>query len=171
MRNFATWIKFDSTDLILPEKTIGLILPGLVRQHFLFYSTADIACFCHFHQYLLKNQGSNIFSAIGFNPCATYLLQLKNRFPNARTVLVFDDDLLGRVLDCKVVLAYLGKQLSFKLYKEQLMFSYKKQEFAILESIFSLHRFRTLTGIRSNHRTIKPKGAASFKYLLAQQIT
>src|SRR5690606_3898721 len=166
---FSSWIDFNLPEVIKYENTAGLIEPVMVRQHFLFYSSADMLCFCHFHQNLLKNPGHNIFTAIGLNPCINFLLQLKSQFPKAKIVNVFDNDLLGKVMDCKVVLAYLGQQASFKLLKGQLSFSYKGNEFTVPASFFSLHRFRMLTGIRSNHRTLKPKGAISFFQLISQQ--
>jgi len=162
---FAAWISFNTSD----RKTLGLIELGLVRQHFLCYTTSDILYFCHFHKHLLKNPGSNIFTAIGYNPSRTFLLQLKNQFPKVRTVTVFDDDLFGRILDCKVLLAYLKIEMNFKLQNGQVFFCYKSKDYAVPESIFSLHSFRTFTGMRSNNRTIKPKGAVSFRQLLAQK--
>jgi len=167
---FGSWIDFTAGYSIAVEENLGVIVPNMVRQHFLFYTLMDVLCFCHFHPYLLKNRGSNIFTAIGFRPCQTYILHLKERFPNARFVAVFDDNLLGRVLDCIVLLAYIGKECSFKILNGEVLFNYKDQDFVVTESVFSLHRFRLLTGIRSNFRTIKPKGAVSFIQLLMQQI-
>ena len=166
---FKTFLDLTDNTVFSDVGTAGLIEPALVRQHFLCYTFFDVLYFCHFYRHLLKNQGSNVFSAIGFNPCTAYLLQLKQQFPQAKTITVFDDDLLGRVLDCKVLLAYIGKELRFKLYHDRLLFRYKSKDFAVPESNFTLHRFMTLTGIRSHHRTIKPKGAVSFALLLTQQ--
>ncbi|WP_231388326.1 hypothetical protein, partial [Sphingobacterium hungaricum] len=99
-------------------------------------------CFCHFYQHLLKNIGSNVFSAIGFNPCTEKLGQLKKQFPNARTIGIFDDTVLGRVLDCKVVLACIRKEVSFELAHGAVLFSYRGKDFVVPEAIFSLHHFR-----------------------------
>lgn len=166
---FSPWISVINDIPIMPEKTAGLLEVGMVRQHFLFYTAIDILCFCHFHQHLLKNNGSNIFSAIGINPCSISICHYAKQFIKVKIITVFDSDLLGKVLDCKVALALLGKETHFKLHQDKLLFTYKGNEFAVDESQFSLNYFFLLTGIRTNHRTIKPKGAVSFYQLLAQQ--
>jgi len=75
---FGSWIDFTAGYSIAVEENLGVIVPNMVRQHFLFYTLMDVLCFCHFHPYLLKNRGSNIFTAIGFKPCKTYILHLKD---------------------------------------------------------------------------------------------
>lgn len=168
---FADWMDFAFTGIVANRETLGVIDPNIARQHFLFYTAMDALCFCHFYRQLLKNPGSNVFSAIGFNPCTEKLRQLKLQFPNARTIGVFDNTVLGRVLDCKVVLAHRKQEVSFVLIDGAVLFSYKGKDFVVPEAVFSLHRFRVLTGIRSNYRAIKPKGAISFAQLFAQQTT
>ncbi len=166
---FAQWINFNLINSSSYVATLGLIEPAMVRQHFLFYSTWDILCFCQFHQHLLKNPGSNIFTAIGFNPCSNSIQSFKKQFPNASTITVFDNNLLGKVLDCKVLLSFLGKNLSFKIQNDKIVFIYNARVFSVSEQLFSLHHFRSLTGFRYKLRTIKPKGAISFSELLAKQ--
>ena len=163
---FAQWINFNLINSDLA--TLGLVEPAMVRQHFLFYSTWDILCFCHFHQHLLKNSGSNIFTAIGLNPCSSFIQSFKKQFPNVSTITVFDNNLLGKVLDCKVLMSFLGKDLSFKLQNDKIVFTYNARVFSVSEQLFSLHHFRCLTGLRYKLRTIKPKGAISFSELLAK---
>src|SRR3546814_16875479 len=87
----------------------------MARQHCLFHTAIDALCFCHFHPNLLARVGSNVFTVIGLRPTAGQLLELKYGYTNARTIGVFDDDLCGRVLDCKVALWQMARDASFIL--------------------------------------------------------
>lgn len=143
--------------------------PSVARQHFLFHTAIDALCFCHMHPELLKRPGSNVFTVIGLSPDAVQVKELAGRYPNARTVGVFDDDLCGRVLDCRVALWLLGRDTVFRLDDGEVVFAHRQNTFRIAEPSFSLYRFRTLTGLRSSYRTFKPRGAVSFSAMLAER--
>jgi len=147
--------------------TAGVAEPHMARQHFMFHSAIDTLCFCHLYPHLLQKPGSNVFTALGSIPTAGQLQELKRLFPNARTVGVFDDDLCGKVLDCKVSLWQMNRDALFTLIDGKVSFNYKGNTFEIPKEKFSLHRFRTITGIRSSYRTLKPKGFVSFASMLA----
>src|SRR3546814_1004057 len=134
----------------------------MARQHCLFHTAIDALCFCHFHPNLLARVGSNVFTVIGLRPTAGQLLELKYGYTNARTIGVFDDDLCGRVLDCKVALWQMARDASFILDDGMVAFAYRGSDFLVPAPRFSLHRFRTLTGMRSTYRTLKPRGFVSF---------
>lgn len=164
---FARWLDCPPDSIARFTGTAGMAEPHMARQHFLFHTAIDALCFCHLHIHLLDRPGNNIFTAIGLRPTAVQLLEIKRRFPNARTVGVFDDDLCGRVLDCKVALWQMGRDASFMWDGGEVAFTYRCRAFRVPAPDFSLHRFRTLTGMRSTYRTLKPKGFASFASMLA----
>ncbi|WP_262245796.1 hypothetical protein [Parapedobacter soli] len=160
---FAPWIGSDGCSL---TGTAGTLEPSMARQHFLFHTAMDTLCFCQLHPKLLERPGSNVFTAIGLWPTASRMLELKTLFPNARTVGVFDDDLCGRVLDCKVALWQMRRDASFFLHNHKVTIIYRNSIFNVPVPNFSLHRFRKVTGMRSTYRTVKPKGCVSFSVLL-----
>ncbi|MEN5057123.1 hypothetical protein [Sphingobacterium kitahiroshimense] len=147
----------------------GVLQPIMVRQHLLFYSPLDVLCFCHFQPKWLQRPGSCAFSAIGYKPVSGRLQELKRQLPNARTLGIFDNDLCGKVLDCKVALWLMGRDADFSYVKDMVNIEYRDKRFRIPEPKFSLHRFRMLTGIRSGYRTVKPKGFVSFTAMLSQR--
>ena len=164
---FARWLDRPQGSMVELTGTAGMEEPHMARQHFLFHTARDALCFCQLHIHLLDRPGNNVFTAIRLRPTAARLLELKSRFPNARTVGVFDDDLCGRVLDCKVALWQTGRDASFIWGGGEVAFTYRDRTFRVPEPRFSLHRFRTLTGMRSTYCTLKPKGFVSFAAMLA----
>jgi len=164
---FAPWMDFGPAGMPILKAMGSAAEPYMARQHFLFHTAVDALCFCHLHPQLLGRPGSNVFSVIGLLPTAAQLLALGSRYPNARTVGVFDDDLCGRVLDCKVALWLMRRDTAFRLDDGQVIFTHKANRMCVPVPEFSLHRFRMLTGLRSTYRTVKPKGAVSFAALLA----
>jgi len=163
---FAPWMDITPAGAPILKAMESAAEPYMARQHFLFHTAIDALCFCHLHPRLLDRPGSNVFTVIGLLPTATQLLTLRHRYPNARTVGVFDDDLCGRVLDCKVALWLMQRDTAFGLHDGQVVFMHKGSALRVPVPEFSLHRFRMLTGLRSTYRTIKPKGAVSFADLL-----
>jgi hypothetical protein len=148
--------------------TVGLVEPFMARQHFLFHTAMDALYFCHVHPHLLDRPGTNLFTVIGLRPAAGQILGFRNRFPNARTVGVFDDDLCGRVLDCKIALWQIRRDTAFILEDYDIVFTWKGSTFRIPSVCFSLHRFRMDTGLRSTYRTVN--GAVSFAAMVAESI-
>ncbi|WP_141202029.1 hypothetical protein [Sphingobacterium cellulitidis] len=168
---FAPWMDITPAGIPILKAMEGATEPHMARQHFLFHTAIDALCFCHLHPRLLARPGSNVFTVIGLKPTAGQLLALGDRYPNARTVGVFDDDLYGRVLDCRVALWLMRRDTVFRLDDGQVTFSHRDSTVRIPVPEFSLHRFRVLTGFRSTYRTVKPKGAVSFAALLAHRET
>lgn len=164
---FGPWLDLPTGFLPILRDMAGMADPYMARQHYLFHTAMDALCFCQLHPHLLEKPGSNVFTAIGSRPTAAQLLGLKHRLPNARTVGVFDDDLCGRVLDCKVALWQMRRDASFRLDGQEIMFTYGGSPYRIPLPLFSLHRFRTATGFRSAYRTAKPNGAVSYAAMLA----
>lgn len=164
---FAPWMDITPAGTPILKAMDSVAEPHMARQHFLFHTAIDALCFCHLHPQLLGRPGSNVFTVIGLLPTAPQLLVLRSRYPNARTVGVFDDDLCGRVLDCKVALWLMRRDVVFRLDDGQVVLSHGGKPLRIPVPGFSLHRFRVLTGLRSDYRTIKPKGAVSFSAMLA----
>jgi hypothetical protein len=167
MDYFSHWLDYSNPDRITFIGTAGMIEPNMARQHFLFHTATDALCFCHFYSHWIQKPGNNVFTALGQKPNSNQIQTLKKRFPNARFVGVFDDDLFGRVLDCKTTLWLMDRDASFILAESEVAVKYKGNIFRISAEQFSLHRFRLITGTRSNYRTIKPKGAVSFTTMLA----
>ncbi len=164
---FSTWIDCLVPDKVTVSETAGVVEPYMARQHFLFHTALDLLCFCQFYPHWTHNPGTNVFSALGLRPSAGQIQSLRDRFPNARISAVFDDDLSGRVFDCKTALWAINRDASFLLIEGEVHIKYRSSDFRTPADRFSLHRFRTLTGMRSNFRTIKPKGYVSFMAMLA----
>jgi hypothetical protein len=171
MDYFSHWLDYSIPGRISFIGTAGMIEPNMARQLFLFHTATDVLCFCHFYSHWIQKPGNNVFTALGQKPTSNQILTLKKRFPNARFVGVFDDDLLGRVIDCKIALWHMDRDASFILADSEIIVKYKDNIFRISAEQFSLHRFRLITGTRSNYRTIKPRGALSFTTMLALSIT
>ncbi|MGO3305171.1 MAG: hypothetical protein ACTILG_00685 [Sphingobacterium sp.] len=167
---FAAWMDITPAGTPILKVMDSAAEPHMARQHFLFHTAIDALCFCHLHPQLLGRPGSNVFTVIGLLPTATQLLALRYRYPNARTVGVFDDDLCGKVLDCKAALWLMRRDTVFRLDDGQVVFSHRGGQLRIPVPEFSLHRFRVLTGLRSAYRTIKPKGAVSFSAMLEAHV-
>lgn len=164
---FSPWIDCSIPDRVTFPETAGVVEPYMARQHFLFHTAPDLLCFCQFYPHWTHNPGTNVFSALGLWPTTEQVQSLRDQFPNARIIAVFDDDLSGRVLDCKTALWAMNRDASFKLIEDEVHIRYRSTDFRIPTDRFSLHRFRTLTGMRSNFRTIKPNGYLSFAAMLA----
>jgi len=164
---FGPWMEINPDGVPILRSMESAAEPSVARQHFLFHTATDALCFCHLHPHLLKRHGSNVFTVIGLLPDAMQVRELSRRYPNARTMGVFDDDLFGRVLDCRVALWLLDRDTTFCLDGGEVVFAYRENTFRVPEPSFSLHRFRILTGLRSTYRTFKPRGAVSFAALLA----
>lgn len=167
---FAPWLDDTAGAVPILTGTVGVVEPRMARQHFLFHTAIDALCFCQSHPNLLSRAGSNVFTVIGLRPTAGQLLELKHRYSNARTVGVFDDDLCGRVLDSKVSLWQMGRDASFILDDGEVAFAYRASTFRVPAPRFSLHRFRTLTGMRSTYRTLKPRGFVSFTAMVIHHL-
>lgn len=168
---FAPWLEkttHGSWAFVPKQGIIGLLHPVMVRHHLLFYSALDVLSFCHFQPIWLKRPGSCAFSTLGYRPTSGLLQKLKNQLPNARTIGVFDDDLSGKVLDCRAALWIAGRDADFHYTKDTVNIDYRAKKFCIPEPEFSLHRFRVLSGFRSSFRTIKPPSHASFTTMFAQ---
>src|SRR5690606_21811961 len=164
---FGPWMEINPDGVPILRSMESAAEPSVARQHFLFHTATDALCFCHLHPHLLKRHGSNVFTVIGLLPDAMQVRELSRRYPNARTMGVFDDDPFGRVLDCRVALWLLDRDTTFCLDGGEVVFAYRENTFRVPEPSFSLHRFRILTGLRSTYRTFKPRGAVSFAALLA----
>ncbi|WP_346066754.1 hypothetical protein [Sphingobacterium siyangense] len=159
---FSPWIDCLVPDKVTVSETAGVVEPNMARQHFLFHTAPDLLYFCQFYPHWTHNPGTDVFSVLGLRPSAGQIKSLRDRFPNARIIAVFDDDLSGRVLDCKTALWAINRDASFLLIEGEIHIRYRSTDFRIPADRFSLHRFRTLTGMRSNFRTIKAKGYLSF---------
>lgn len=169
---FAPWLEkttYGSWAFLPQDGIAGLLQPAMVRQHLLFYSALDALCFCHFQPIWLQRPGSCTFSAVGFQPNSGQLLELKYQLPNARVIGVFDDDLCGKVLDCKVALWLRDRDADFDYAEDIVNIQYRDNKFCVPELEFSLHRFRMLSGFRSSFRTIKPHVNISFRTMFAQR--
>src|SRR5690606_30096333 len=169
---FAPWLEKTaqgSWAFVLQSGIAGLLQPVMVRHHLLFYSALDALCFCHFHPTWLQRPGSCAFSAIGYRPTFDQLQQLKHQLPNAKTIGVFDDDLCGKVLDCKIALWLMERDAHIDYAEGMVNVHYRDKVFCIPEPEFSLHRFRVLSGFRSSFRTIKPHVSISFTTLFAHR--
>lgn len=167
---FSPWMDCSIPEKVTFLETAGLVEPSMARQHFLFHTAFDLLCFCHFYPHWTHSPGSNVFSVLGLRPSAVQIQSFRNRFPNARTIAVFDDDLCGRVLDCKTALWAINRDASFLLLEGEIHIRYRSTDFRIPAERFSLHQFRGFTGMRSNFRTIKPKGHVSFKTMLTSSL-
>ncbi|MGB3108301.1 hypothetical protein [Sphingobacterium siyangense] len=140
----------------------------MARQHFLFHTPDDLVCFCHLYPHWKARPGQNVFTALGLSPAQAKLGYLRERFPNARLVGVFDNDIFGNVLDCKIMLWQRSQDIKFTLNQNYILFNYRGKDYKISITKFSVHRFKTLTGIRSTYRTIKPKKFISFISMVSQ---
>lgn len=160
----------DELYALLETCSAGIADPVMVRRHFLFYSAIDALCFCNLHADWLRVPGSCAFSTLGLLPNVDQLKALLQRFPNAIMAGVFDNDLFGRVLDCRIALWLMGKDAPFHYADGMVSCVYRGRPFHIPESEFSLHRFRQVSGLRSTYRTFKPKsGFTSFREMYRPQ--
>ena len=92
---------------------------------------------------------------VGFLPIPENIDSIRSTFENARFRTVFDNDLPGIVLACKVALWLKGLDAAFLISSNQVIFIFKSGESSCLESLFSLNRFCKLTGFRTNVRPLQ----------------
>ncbi|MEO6852021.1 MAG: hypothetical protein ABI166_15370 [Mucilaginibacter sp.] len=137
--------------------------PNLITDLFISYSAAELLCFTSQRAFLFKYPEQHAFAALGLLPSPAQVAALKAAFPLARWHLIFDANLVGRVLDAAIATWFKGRSVSFQVNDEQVLISYSDKPFVISSGDFSLSRFERITGLRAGMRTHKPlRGVTSF---------
>lgn len=131
-------------------------LPALVRRVYVFSSAINSIAFFHFYPDKLRQPEHVAVASLGLVPCKLQVQYLDGKYPNAEVCVVFDNDILGRVADCKLALWLKGKDARFKYEAETLKINYQGRLYHISESDFSLFSFQKQTGLRLGVRTYKP---------------
>ena len=136
---------------------IGFHNPILVREHLIFNSVLDALSFCQVEKKWIKRSGDCAFSLINIPFEYDRIKELLFMFPNAKVITVFDNDVLGKALDCKIACLLKNKDVVIHSASEKVYFQLNNINFHISENNFSLSAFQKLAGLRSGIRTIKPK--------------
>jgi len=133
------------------------------RDLFIAFSATDILCFCHFYTNWLKSSNHVAFLAVGTRPDISKVKQIREMFPLAKVHLLFDNDLIGRVTDCKISVWLSKRNVVFELTDSHVKCKTRDGTFWLGVEMFSLHQFIKVSGFRTNVRTHKPrKGFGSF---------
>lgn len=137
--------------------------PNLIADLYISYSAAELLCFISQRSFLLKYSEQLAFAAVGLLPSSAQVDTLKATFPLARWHLIFDANLVGRIVDAAIASWFKGRSVSFQVSDEQVMVSYCRKPFVMDSAAFSLSRFERVTGLRAGMRTHKPlRGLPSF---------
>ncbi len=131
-------------------------LPALVRRVYVFSSAINAIAFFHFYPDKLRQPEYVAVASLGLVPCKLQVQYLDDKYPNAEVCVVFDNDILGRVADCKVALWLKENDAAFMYEAETLKINYHGRPYHISESDFSLFNFQKQTGLRLRVRTYKP---------------
>jgi len=138
--------------------------PYQVRHLFLGNAASDLICFCNFHPHWLAPSCSIAFAALGLLPQRFQVLQLIEKYPNAKIHSVFDADTTGRTADCLLALWRVGRGAGFWLVSDMVHVNFNGTVHQFAVEAFSLSRFEKVAGFRSGIRTHKPKGGYSTFY-------
>lgn len=136
--------------------------PEFIRTVFLFYSKLEILPFLVYNPQYVSFSSYNAFVTLGVLPTFYKLQLVRNYFPNARLIGVFDNSLSGKILDCKVAVWVNKHTINCVLSDDHIIVLYKDVSYTIPAEKFSLNQFKCCSGFRSNYRTIKPKNYRCF---------
>lgn len=133
------------------------------REVFIAFSATDILCFCNFYTKWLRSAENVAFVAVGTRPKISMVNEIKEMFPSAKVHLLFDNDLIGRLTDCKIAV-WLGKgHIAFELIGNDVRCKTRNGRFQLDIERFSLYQFCKISGFRTTVRTHKPNnGHGSF---------
>ncbi|WP_345212742.1 hypothetical protein [Mucilaginibacter gynuensis] len=133
-------------------------LPRLVMQVYLFCTGLEMLCFCNLRPDVLNNQINVAFVALGLCPDQQDIKQLRTRYPFANFNCVFGNDLLGKVLDCKVAMWYHDRDLSTLCDGTTVIFKYENKVIRLNADRVSLDIFKRTMRLKTNIKTLKPAG-------------
>lgn len=141
-------------------------LPALVRRVYVFSSAINAIAFFHFYPDKLRPPEHVAVASLGLVPCKLQSEYLGGKYPNAKVFAVFDNDILGRVADCKLALWLKGKDAKFMYEAETLKINYQGRLYQNPGSDFSLFSFQKQTRLRLGVRTYKPGKYHNSFYIL-----
>lgn len=130
--------------------------PQNVRHIFITYSAYEALCFCQQNPSWIKNEDNISFVALGNYPTAEQLAEILIMFPNGRIHTVFDNNILGKVADCKIALWHRKRDATFRISVDDTIVTYEDRKYKIPIPLFSLSRFEKVSGFRTTVRTHKP---------------
>ncbi|MEJ6979729.1 hypothetical protein WG906_04665 [Pedobacter sp. P351] len=141
-------------------------ITALVRRVYVFSSAINAIAFFYFYPGKLRQPEHVAVASLGLVPCKLQVQYLDGKYPNAEVCAVFDNDILGRVADCKLALWLKGKDAAFMYEAEILKISYQGRLYQISQADFSLFNFQKQTGLRLGVRTYKPGKYHNSFYIL-----
>jgi hypothetical protein len=102
------------------------------------------------------------FIAIGCLPHEKQAFWIKKRFPKSKFILVFGNDLLGRLADIKIAAGLSKKTIRLILLNSKIQIIYEGRSFEFDNESLSLNVFEKSAGLRTGIRTVKPKETNTF---------
>jgi hypothetical protein len=128
-------------------------------------SAMEAIAFFHYNYYRLSQPGQLLFLSTGTLPGAEHFRWLRDNLAGKDFLLVFGDDLLGRIAALKTAAAIRALPLSASVFNELVIIGFRLKEFTIPADVFTLHVFEKLSGYRFKMKTA---GTAKFGSYLAQ---
>lgn len=129
---------------------------------FLAFSAMEAIAFAHLNNAKFNGFTRCLFVALGVHPSKLQIHLLKKRFSNCKFHTVFNNDLIGKIYDCKASLWLTNKDCSFVLDNDILTVTAVtdnekvKKTVGIARGQFSYFSFHRQFGKRSNIKTHKP---------------
>ncbi|WP_183580309.1 hypothetical protein HDF18_13180 [Mucilaginibacter sp. X5P1] len=141
-----------------------------VRQVFICGSAMDAICFLNFNYSHFRHTHNLIFLSTGIKPNGEQVRWINETLNDKSFILVFADDLLGRVCDLKVAAGIRRLPITVSITGEQVVVTFRLRVFTFSFDLFSLNAFEKASGFRFNIRTMKPKNAVTYFSLLNKKI-
>ncbi len=137
--------------------TVGPENPVLVRQVIICSSAMEAISWLNCH-IASVNLDHSFFVATGsrFSP------EKFKTLPRGRYVLVFDNDLLGRICDLKVAAVLAGQPLEVMVTVDTVHINFRFQRFSFPAETFSLNAFQRASGYRFPVKIAKPARYSSW---------
>ncbi len=132
------------------------------KNIFIAESAFDAIAFYQIHRNQLSLM-SSVFVSFGGSFSDQQFKNLTNYYSASKPVLLFDDDLYGRIYDIRAFALMLDKKVTIGLDrdKELINFSIDDKQFTLASNEVSLSAFQKASGLRTNNdelSILKPKG-------------
>lgn len=153
-----TWV---GREIALPSAHgIWVTSEGLelqIRHLFLSCSAVEIICFCQLYPEWLSQPYSVAFASLGARAEYSQLQKLLTWFPNAKTHLLFENNVIGQLTDCKIALWAIKKDAKIYLHNQSAVFLINSRKITLETEAVSLAQFEKVFGKRFRLKTHKPR--------------
>ena len=147
----------------------SLVHPLLVRDLFLVDSLLEAICFLHCNQQFIIRSDQIILELVVVPVRIEQLQSILRFYPNARVHTIFPADLIGIIMDCKIVLCLSNIDGRFFFLDDQVEFVCRESSYKFNANDFSLKHFNSRLRLRGIVQAHKPKGGNNSFYQMVRK--